>query len=118
MGFHVRWRAGTAGWRQPEIVVEPDGGTRIEMPLGSEIAGKDLMIECKGEFPDAMKVRGLVLHNGFYTTSAATFSYVTDTLKFMISVPTATVSDPAFAIAMQSADEVQRTLESCTVERL
>ena len=118
-GHGVKWRAGAARWLRPEIKVTGDGGVSIMMPLGSAVAGKDLMVECKGDFDDKMTVRGAVTHSsGFYTTSAADFSYVSDTLKFIIAVPTTAFSDPAFSIGMRSTDEEIWWLTSCSVTLL
>ncbi|MGH1341087.1 MAG: hypothetical protein ACRBN8_06020 [Nannocystales bacterium] len=118
-GYKVQWQAGVASWREAQINVEGDGGVSIMMPLRPELVGHDLLVECSGEFTETMSVRGGVTYpGGFFTTSAASFSFVADTLRFMITVPSAEVENPAFGIALRSTSKENWTLTSCVVERL
>jgi len=118
-GYGVRWRAGAASWMEPEISVLEEGSAFILMPLGPNVAGQDLMVECEGDFEETMTVRGGVVHShGYFTTSAADFSFVSDSLKFMISVPTTSEANPAFRIGIAATGDERWTLRSCEVERI
>lgn len=117
--YRASWHAGSATWMEPEIRPEGDGNVSIRMPLTPALAGKDLKVECKGEFANSMSMRGAVLHNsGMYTTNSAEFSYITDTLKFMVEVPTTNTTNPAFRIAIGSTGNESFTLTSCSVEQI
>ena len=117
--YHATWRAGSASWMEPEIRADGDGSVSIRMPLTTSLAGKDLKVECKGDFAEEMSVRGGVFHNnGFYTTHSADFSYITDTLKFMVEVPTTNSANPGFRISMGSTGNESFTLTSCSVEQI
>ena len=118
-GYHVTWRAGSASWMEPGIKADGDGFVSIRMPLTDALAGKDLKVECVGEFAETMSVRGVVIHgSGSYTTNSAQFSYISDTLKFLVQVPTTNANNPAFSISMGSEDNTTFVVTSCKVEKV
>lgn len=119
--FLATWDAGpTFPGEKPNIRATGDGGISIRMPLTSDVANKDLKVECKGVFPDEMTVRGGVNSStASYVTNTAVFSSVSDTLKFLIEVPTTDRPNPRFVVAMSSnhASEWFK-ITSCSVEQV
>lgn len=130
--YNAHWRARSIGFLPAEIHIEyPDGGLAIHVPLDASLEGEDLRVECRGSFNSPMTVRAAVIPNmpswgglggmdndGSELTHTAQFMGVTNELKFLLEVPTTSITSPMLNILIQAASTKNWQVQQCSIDRI